>query len=158
MAKKNVPPSVRDLVLEEASFRCAHCGQHDELNLTTHHIERERGGGKTDRYNLIALCFNCHHRVDETHTITDKAIRKIKRHLLLQRLTVPGVNALRIARNNEAGQVLAPPWAVSHLVDEKLLSFVSSEASVGSSEGELDLAARYRITKRGETLVDTWLS
>ena len=132
--KKKVSPSVRDLVLAEASFQCAYCGQHDGMNLTMHHIQRERDSGPTDRYNLIALCFNCHHRVDDTGTIKDKDIRKIKRHLLRQRLTVPGVNALRIARNNDEGQVLAPPWAVSHLVEEKLLSFVGSEASVGEYE------------------------
>jgi 5-methylcytosine-specific restriction endonuclease McrA len=37
-----------------------------------------RDGGKTETNNLIALCFNCHHRVDDTKTIPKKEIKKLK--------------------------------------------------------------------------------
>jgi hypothetical protein len=43
------------------------------------------------------LCFNCHTRVDETGTISDKEIRRLKRYLVHRRLTQPGVNALKLA-------------------------------------------------------------
>ena len=61
--RKNIPDAVRSIVLGEAGYQCAYCGQRDGMNLTLHHIISERDGGKAEAANLIALCFNCHHKV-----------------------------------------------------------------------------------------------
>ncbi len=115
MAKAAIPDSVRQLVLAEAGYQCAYCGHRDGLNLTCHHIERESDGGPTVLNNLIALCFNCHYRVDETKSIEPKDIRRLKRHLVHRHLTQAGVNALKLA-SRDAG-VVAFPFVVQHLVE-----------------------------------------
>jgi len=62
-------------VLEETGYQCAFCGHRDGLNLTAHHIQRQRDGGKMEFENLIALCFNCHNRVDQSGSIRGTFIR-----------------------------------------------------------------------------------
>ncbi len=119
MKKKKIPKSVRLLVFDESGYQCAFCGHRDGLNLTAHHITPEKEGGKTTFYNLIALCYNCHHRVDETKSISRKDIRRLKRHLVHRRLTQAGLNALKLAYKNPFG-VIATPFSVEHLVEEKI--------------------------------------
>lgn len=156
MAKKSVPKGLKLAVLEEAGYQCAFCGHRDGLNLTTHHIKRERDSGKTTFENLIALCFNCHHRVDETGSISGKDIRRLKRYLVHRRLTQAGVNALKIAYKNPFG-VIATPFALSHLVEEKLLKHVETQMTYSGEEGETEATALYRITPKGRRLVEQWI-
>ncbi len=154
--KKNIPDGVKLRVLEEAGYQCAYCGHREGLNLTAHHIKRKRDGGKDTPENLIALCYNCHNRVDETQSISEKEIRRLKRHLVQQRLTQPGTNVLRIAYENPFG-VAASPYAVRHLVEEKLLKYIETVSSVVGTEGEVEQAALYRITPKGKRLVELWV-
>ena len=67
--KKNIPEGVKLRVLEEAGYQCAYCGHRDGLNLTAHHIKRKRDGGKDTPENLIALCYNCHNRVERVSSV-----------------------------------------------------------------------------------------
>ena len=154
--KKNIPDSIRSIVLSEADFQCVYCGQRDGMNLTLHHIIPERDGGKAEYSNLIALCFNCHHRVEDKKTIPEKEIKKIKRHLVNKRLTQPGVNALKIAYKDSFG-VIAPPFSVQHLLDDKLLEHIEAERYFVSIDGETEATARYRITKKGKELTERWI-
>ena len=112
--KKIIPQGIRLRVLEESGYQCAFCGHRDGLNLTAYHLLRERDGGKATVYNLIALCYNCHHRIDESGTMSDKDLHRLKRHLIHSRLTQAGMNALKIAYGNPFG-VIASPFAVLHL-------------------------------------------
>jgi len=154
--KKNIPDSVRTIILKEAGYQCAYCGQRNGMNLTLHHIIPERDGGKTNAINLIALCYNCHERVQNTKTIQEKEIRRLKRYLIHQRLTQAGVNALKIAYKKPFG-VVATPFSVQHLVDEKLLIHIETQMDYVSTEGETEATALYRITKKGKELVEKWI-
>ncbi len=154
--KKNIPEGVKLRVLEEAGYQCAYCGHRDGLNLTAHHIKRKRDGGKDTPENLIALCYNCHNRVDETQSIPEKDIRRLKRHLVQQRLTQPGTNVLRIAYEKPFG-VVASPYAVRHLIEEKLLKYIETVASYVDAAGEGEMTALYRITPKGKQLVELWV-
>src|SRR6266536_2254834 len=156
--KKAIPDSIRQQVLEEAGYQCVYCGHRDGLNLTIHHILRTRDGGKTSFYNLMALCYNCHHRVDESNTIADKELRRLKRYLIHKRLTQAGVNALKIAYNNSFG-VVAAPFAITHLVEEKLLKYIKWQMFEVDREtgGETEAMALYRITDKGRKIVEDWI-
>lgn len=154
--KKNIPDSIRSIVLSETDFQCAYCGQRDGMNLTLHHIIPERDGGKSEVSNLIALCFNCHHRIEDTKTIPEKEIKKIKRHLVHKRLTQAGVNALKIAYKNPFG-VIATPFSVQHLLDEKLIKHIETQMTYVTGDGETEATALYRITEKGKKLTAKWL-
>ncbi len=154
--KKNIPKSVRNIVIDESGHQCSYCGQRDGMNLTLHHIVPEREGGKSIPNNLIALCFNCHHRVEDTKTISEKEIRRLKRYMVHRRLTQAGVNALKIAYHNPFG-VIATPFSVQHLVEEKLLKHVETQMSYQDKDGETEATALYRITKKGKELVGIWV-
>ncbi len=143
-------------ILEEAGYQCAYCGHRDGLNLTAHHIQPDVSGGETSDSNLIALCHNCHNRVDNTSTISAKDIRRLKRHLVHRRLTQAGVNALKLAYENTTG-VVSPPYAVQHLVEERLLKHVTYQMKYGPSDSEIEVTALYRITGKGRALVEKWL-
>lgn len=154
--KKTIPDGVRQRVLEESGYQCAYCGHRDGLHLTAHHILRERDGGKATFYNLIALCYNCHHRIDESGTISDKDLRRLKRYLIHRRLTQAGVNALKIAYGNPFG-VIATPFAIEHLLEEKLLQHVETQMIYEGEGGMTEATALYRITKKGKELVEQWI-
>ena len=156
MKKKKIPDSLRLLTLNESAYQCAFCGHRDGLNLTAHHIVPEKEGGKTNFYNLIALCYNCHHRVDETKSISRKDIKRLKRHLVHSRLTQAGVNALKISYRNSFG-VIATPFSVEHLVEEKLLRYIETQMTYMNGKGETEATALYRITKKGKDLVELWI-
>jgi len=147
---------MRLAVLEEAGYQCAYCGHRDGLNLTAHHIKRERDGGEATYDNLIALCFNCHHRVDQANSIPSEDIRRLKRHLVHRRLTQAGINALKLAYQNPVG-VVATPFTVQHLVEEKLFHYVENHSSWVDEVGETETSALYKITAKGRRLVETWV-
>jgi hypothetical protein len=102
------------------------------------------------------LCFNCHTRVDETGTISDKEIRRLKRYLVHRRLTQPGVNALKLAYNDSAG-VVALPFLVQHLLDDGLLKYVEYQMTTSTDAGETEVTALYRITDDGKELLEQWI-
>jgi hypothetical protein len=154
--KKDIPEGIRLAVFEEAGYQCAFCGHRDGLNLTVHHIKHERDEGKATYDNLIALCFNCHHRVDQTGSISEKDIRRLKRHLVHRRLTQAGMNALKLAYENPFG-VIAMPFAVQHLVEEKLLEFIETQMWYGDKKENTIGTALYRITPKGHRLVEQWV-
>ena len=156
MNKKKIRKSLRLLVFDESGYQCAFCGHRDGLNLTAHHIKPEKEGGKTTFYNLIALCYNCHHRVDETKSIPRKDIRRLKRHLVHSRLTQAGVNALKIAYKNPFG-VIATPFSVEHLIEEKILKHIETQMTYMDGKGETEATALYRITKKGKDLSELWI-
>jgi len=60
MAKRRIPPTVRDEVLREAGYMCGNPRCRHILTLALHHMVRVADGGKDEATNLLALCPNCH--------------------------------------------------------------------------------------------------
>ena len=66
-ARRAIAPSVRQLVLLEAGYKCANPSCRHVLTLELHHIEWVRDGGGNDPANLLALCPNCHSLHTQAH-------------------------------------------------------------------------------------------
>ena len=146
--RKGIPAGVKDLVLEEAEYECAHCGHKDGAALTCHHIIPFKDKGPTDYGNLIALCDSCHGRVEKGE-IGTKLIRKLKRMQVIRRVTQLGANALRDAYRFH--EIIASPIIVRHLVDWGYLNSHNQEIGMTTPSG------LYSITEKGRKLVDLWL-
>jgi hypothetical protein len=73
------------------------------------------------------------------------------------------MNALKLAYENPFGVIATPfgviatPFAVEHLVEEKLLEFIETQMMYGDEEGETIGTALYRITAKGQRLVEQWV-
>jgi len=157
-----IPDIVKQLVYEEADFQCSYCGHRQGLNLTIHHISPGQKGRKDDSYeNLIVLCHNCQQNLHNKKGITDKEIRRLKRHLVARYLTQAGINTLRLAYKDEAG-VIAFPFLVQHLIDMKLLKLIQpvqllKVGSVGPRALPESTASLYKITEEGNKLTERWI-
>lgn len=62
--ERDIPPAARRFVLERDNYQCVACGTSGENKLQLHHwfSFRSQGGGH-DAWNLVTLCFRCHHEV-----------------------------------------------------------------------------------------------
>ena len=149
--KKEIPDSIKDLVLSESNFQCAYCGHRDGLNLTCHHLVQRKDKGENSYNNLIALCYNCHNGIHDSESIKEKDIRRIKRSLVENFLTPIGVNVLKIAYKYKDGLVESPSSMVLHLVERKLLK-VNRKIVYG-----LAFMSQLEITSDGKELVELWL-
>lgn len=63
----DIKPEVRQKVFERENYCCALCGEfiRDYGGQAAHFISRKNGGLGIEE-NLIALCWKCHHRLDQT--------------------------------------------------------------------------------------------
>jgi hypothetical protein len=77
MARKAIPPAIRQAVLTEAGYRCAVPTCRNILALDLHHIEPVRDDGGNEAGNLIALCPTCH-ALHERGIIPREAIESYK--------------------------------------------------------------------------------
>jgi 5-methylcytosine-specific restriction protein A len=75
--------AVRDYVISRASGRCQLCGAQAPFNspdgkpyLEVHNVIPFRNGDDNSTYNLIALCPNCHRKVEVSPTASD--LKKLK--------------------------------------------------------------------------------
>jgi hypothetical protein len=66
------------------------------------------------------------------------------------------VNALKIAYKNPFG-VIATPFSVEHLVEEKILKHIETQMAYMNGKGETKATALYRITKKGNDLIELWV-
>lgn len=161
---KDIPDSLQLILYEESGYQCAHCGHREGLDLTIHHLKPRSQGGPTEYGNLIVLCHNCHHRVEQTHTLNPRDLRRIKEYLVHRLFTQAGVNALKIAYRNPLKKVVVAPYLVQHLVDMGFLEFDEDVSSVTwEDEPELKAAeivtlATYTLTNKGSDIAEQWLS
>jgi len=72
--------SIAETVRDETNHLCEMCGQEERFDgsLDVHHIIPLKAGGTNDRYNLIALCSECHIRVERNTEQLDEVSRVIK--------------------------------------------------------------------------------
>lgn len=145
-----IPKGLKDIVLEESDFQCAYCGYREGLHLTVHHIVPSKADGDTCYENLIALCFNCHEKVNKSKKISIKEIRRLKRHLVKKYLTQQGVNALKYAFWYD--QVDVSPVLVHNLVERGLLKFEKKHMWAAH-----DIINTYSITENGRKLAEQWV-
>ncbi len=154
---QNIPDSLKMILLEESGLQCAYCGHRNGLKLTHHDLDPKRKGGAASYENLIALCRTCHNKAEKS-SITAKELRRMKRLMVHRYLTIPAVNALKIAATTGNGYVVIFPFLVKHLEEGGYLEQVSVPVSP-----LLDLfdgapySASYRITKKGRSLHNRWL-
>jgi 5-methylcytosine-specific restriction endonuclease McrA len=57
---------LRQQVLSRDGWRCQRCGSMSHLEV--HHQEFRSHSGDDSEYNLITLCFKCHHEVHQHHS------------------------------------------------------------------------------------------
>lgn len=153
---QNVPDSLQMILHEEAGLRCAYCGVRDGLNLTHHHIVPREEGGTTSYENLIALCGDCHKKV-HNGAISTKDIRRIKRILVSSYLSIPAVNALKLAATSGDSYVVTVPSLVSHLEEAGYLKEIAVEQALEVSVHWIPQFVTYKITQKGLVLYELWL-
>lgn len=61
--RTNISPDVKKAVWERDKHRCIICGQYGEP--VAHYIARSQGGKGTE-YNIVTLCYICHHAYDQS--------------------------------------------------------------------------------------------
>ncbi len=54
----NVSKTMRKAIYKRDGYRCAVCDSADGLQI--HHVVPRGKGGRSDKYNLITLCWRCH--------------------------------------------------------------------------------------------------
>jgi hypothetical protein len=69
--RKTIAPTIRQLILLEAGYKCANPSCRHILTLELHHIVWVKEGGGNDPTNLIALCPNCHSLHTNDHIPAD---------------------------------------------------------------------------------------
>jgi hypothetical protein len=150
-------PSTDDLLYSECDSGCAHCGLRDLRALTIHHLEQSKPKNE-DYDNKLVLCHNCHQCHHEGKGPSAEQLRDIKRRLIVKTLTIPGLNALKLA--NRRGQVVAMPFLVTHLIEQQYLQYKESVVTWlrdgQKPEDFADNTAVYTITERGKKMLEKW--
>jgi hypothetical protein len=144
-----------DLLFAETDGGCANCGLRDSRVLTIHHLEQSKP--KNENYdNKLVLCHNCHQCHHRGHEPTTEALKDIKRRLIIKTLTRPGLNALKQAYRHT--YVVAIPFLVIHLLEQRYLKEEEIVSSVGNDEGTVTVAdsVAYTITLEGRQLLEKW--
>lgn len=148
-------PVTEDLLFAETDGGCANCGLRDSRALTIHHLEQSKP--KNENYdNKLVLCHNCHQCHHRGHEPTAEALKDIKRRLIIKTLTRPGLNALKQAYRQT--YVVAIPFLVTHLLEQRYLKEEEVVSSVSSDEGTVTVAdsVAYTITPEGRQLLEKW--
>ena len=141
---------IEDRLYLETDDACAICGARGIQILTIHYIDDDPTNNTYD--NQIVLCHNCHNRYHQNKGLSVAQIEDRKRHLIEKTLTTYGLNALKIARQNNFG-VVAMPFLLDHVVDLGYMS--KEEEQMGYGEQD-NAAARFAITRRGQALLQKW--
>lgn len=141
-----------DLIYFETDDSCAICGAKGIDILSEHHIDRDRSNNDYD--NLIVLCHNCHHKVTNDKGLSKLKIEDRKRHLIHKTMTTYGLNALKIAKQNNFG-VIAMPFLLYHLVDMGYMTKEENQMGYGQQQ---DATARFAITDKGRAVLDKWFA
>ena len=149
-------PVTEDLLFSETDGGCANCGLKDSRALTVHHMEQSKP--KNEAYdNKIVLCHNCHQCHHRGHEPTADALKDIKRRLIIKTLTRPGLNALKQAYRRT--YVVAMPFLVSHLVEQRYLEEKEVMSSMGDEDDpsvEVAISIAYIITPEGRQFLEKW--
>ncbi|TSA00874.1 MAG: HNH endonuclease [Nitrospiraceae bacterium] len=154
---QNIPDSLKMILLEESGLQCAYCGHRNGLKLTHHHLDPKREGGAASYENLITLCRTCHTKAEKS-IITAKELRRMKRLMVHRYLTIPAVNALKIAATTGEDYVVIFPFLVKHLDEGGYLEQVSVPVHpIHDVFDGAPNAVTYRITKKGLSLYEQWL-
>jgi len=169
--RKDIPQASKQLVLQEAGYRCANPNCRHIITLELHHIVWVKDGGGNKPENLLALCPNCHALHTRGH-IPSHAIRAWKD--LLVSLNTPhranvdlllilyGEEKRRESPTEEAEQL--PPFrftgdgliALSGLLVSDLVEI--SQRFLGASYfGGGMPSFEIRLTEAGKRLVEAWL-
>lgn len=148
-------PQTEDLLFAETDGGCANCGLRDSRALTIHHLEQSNP--KNENYdNKLVMCHNCHQCHHRGHEPTAEALKVIKRRLIIKTLTRPGLNALKQAYRQK--YVVAIPFLVTHLLEQRYLKEEEVVSSVSNEEGTVTVAdsVAYTITPEGRQLLQKW--
>ena len=88
-AKSPVNKQVKQRVMEKQNHQCAFCGSCGSFDhpLDIHHIQRQVNNGKSEQWNLFALCYRCHRFLDAIYNKT-----LATRLILLVQVISPGVD------------------------------------------------------------------
>jgi HNH endonuclease len=62
--RRRLPKRVEKLIFQEASSRCAFCGERSISTLEIHHIYALETGGSDAPENLILVCATCHDKIE----------------------------------------------------------------------------------------------
>jgi len=147
--------SVEECLYLETDSSCANCGFRDNRALTIHHIDKAKS--KNRAYdNLILLCHNCHHCLNENKGLSDEDIKVLKRRLIIKTLTQLGLNAMKEAYRK--GCVVATPFLVNHLIELQYLKYADKISSFSDDETNtiVDINAIYTLTEEGKRLLEKW--
>ncbi len=146
-----------ELLFMETDGACACCGTRDTRTLTIHHIDDS--SPKDESYdNKMVLCHNCHQCHHDGKGPTKKALKEIKRRLIVKSLTQVGLNAMKQAYRKP--NVVAMPFLVVHLRERRYLKF--EEMLSGTREDESSdenwhiETASYTLTAAGRALLKKW--
>jgi hypothetical protein len=170
--RRNIPPTIRQMVLLEAGYKCASPSCRHILTLELHHIVWVKDGGGDEADNLLVLCPNCHSLHTAGHIPAD-AIRVWKS--LLVSLNSPhraSADLLLILHQDEQriepctnengaapafrftgdGLAMLSGLLVSGLIE--ISRRFSGLGFYGSSMPSFEV----RLTDAGRRLVEAWLS
>lgn len=140
---------VRDRLFMETEDSCAICGVRGEDRLTVHHLDSDRGNNEYD--NLVLLCHNCHHQLNNRKGLASRAVEDRKRRLICKTLTQYGLNALKMADRSDDG-VVAMPFLLYHVVALGYMEQAEQQMGYGS----LTVTARFVVTEKGRRLLSKW--
>ncbi|MBQ5588009.1 MAG: HNH endonuclease [Selenomonadales bacterium] len=77
----DITKKVKDAVWERDKHQCILCGAHEAMP-NAHYIARSQGGLGIEE-NIVTLCWDCHHRFDNTPERS--AVKKIVRMYLMMK-------------------------------------------------------------------------
>src|SRR6266498_3877474 len=153
VGRKEIPPSIRRAVLEEAGFKCANPTCRAIITLHIHHLYYVSHGGSNDPDNLLALCGYCH---DNHHqrVIPNESLRTWKMILLtlnhgFDRRSLDLL--LFLDRLNEPNFYITP---------DGLLEFASLVASRLVDAEKLSPYPNWRVflSEKGKLFIEGWRS
>ena len=149
--------STEDRLKFESDGGCSHCGLRDARSLTVHHLDQTEPKNE-DYDNKLILCRNCHNGHHAGKGPTAAELKDIKRRLMIKALTIPGLNALKLAYRR--GLVVAMPFLVNHLVEHQYLEYKETVSNWLRNEQDpetlVDMTVVYTITVRGKQLLEKW--
>ncbi len=171
MTRKTIPPTVRDLILMEAGYKCANPTCRHILTLELHHIVWVRDDGGNEPDNLLALCPNCHSLHTHGH-IPEMTIRTWKSLLVsLNSSNRAAADLLLVLREDEMrfdnadDPAFAPrPFqftgdglpAIAGLITSGLLEISKRNSNVSARSVSMP-SFEVRLTAKGKQFVEAWI-
>lgn len=173
MAKKTstpkrvkIPLETRRQLLLEVCYRCANPRCNGIITLNAHHIIHVEEGGSNDPDNLLVLCGHCHDMYHAGH-YSRAAIKHWKSILVALNHAfgrAPMDLLLFLHRTSNTGWycysadglVAFAPLIAAGLVEVYGSTVAFNKGSAGGNMAQS--SHRVQLTKRGELLLDAWLS